>query len=65
MIEGSYPQVPGHKARLISRPFQPKTTQCRMIFYYHMYGEDIGELNIYVRFYSNGPLQNLYSISGK
>jgi len=36
-----------------------------MIFYYHMFGEDVGELNVYVRFYSNGPLQKLYGISGK
>ena len=36
-----------------------------MIFYYHMYGEDVGELNVYVRFYSNGPLQQIYGISGK
>jgi hypothetical protein len=30
-----------------------------------MFGEDVGELNVYVRFYSNGPLQKLYGISGK
>lgn len=35
-----------------------------MVFYYHMFGEDVGELNVYVRFYSNGPLQKLYGISG-
>lgn len=35
-----------------------------MILYYHMLGADVGELNIYVRFYSNGPLQKLYGVSG-
>ena len=30
-----------------------------------MLGEDIGELNVYVRFYSNGPLQKVYGVSGK
>jgi len=35
-----------------------------MIMYYHMFGVDIGELNVYVRFYSNGPLQKIYGVSG-
>ncbi|CAF4185562.1 unnamed protein product, partial [Rotaria sp. Silwood2] len=64
-IEASVPQLTGDKARLISRTFQPTTTQCRFIFYYHMFGKDIGQLNVYVRFYSNGPLQQIYSISGE
>lgn len=64
-METSYPQLPGHKARLISRPFQPTTIQCRMIFYYHMFGDDVDQLNVYVRFFSNGPLQKLYGISGR
>ncbi|CAF4840990.1 unnamed protein product, partial [Rotaria sp. Silwood1] len=64
-IEASYPQLPGHKARLISRTFQPSTAQCRMIFYYHMLGKDMGQLNVYVRFYSNGPLQKIYGVSGE
>ncbi|CAF0847412.1 unnamed protein product, partial [Rotaria sordida] len=64
LIEASYPQKTGDKARLISRTFQPNTTQCRMIFYYHMLGEDMGQLNVYVRFYSNGPLQKIYGVSG-
>jgi hypothetical protein len=36
-----------------------------MVFYYHMLGEDMGELNVYVRFYSNGPLEKIYGVSGK
>ncbi|CAF4586482.1 unnamed protein product, partial [Rotaria magnacalcarata] len=62
-IEASYPQLPGHTARLISRTFEPKTVDCRMIFYYHMLGEDMGELNVYVRFYSNGPLVKIFGVS--
>ncbi|CAF5182334.1 unnamed protein product, partial [Rotaria magnacalcarata] len=64
-IEASYPQLPGHTARLISRTFEPKTVDCRMIFYYHMLGEDMGELNVYVRFYSNGPLVKIFGVSGE
>lgn len=29
-----------------------------------MFGQEIGEFNVYVRFYSNGPLQKLYGVSG-
>ncbi|CAF4086941.1 unnamed protein product, partial [Rotaria sordida] len=64
-IESSYPQKIGDKARLISRTFQPSVTECRMIFYYHMLGKDMGQLNVYIRFYSNGPLQKIYGISGE
>ena len=38
--------------------------KCRMIFYYHMLGEDMGQLNVYVRFFANGPLQKIYGVSG-
>ena len=64
MIEASLPQRPGHKARLISRAFEPTTKLCRMTFYYHMLGDDMGQLNVYVRFFSNGPLQKIYGVSG-
>jgi hypothetical protein len=36
-----------------------------MVFYYHMLGEAMGQLNVYVRFYSNGPLEKIYGVSGK
>ena len=65
MIEASYPQTPGQKARLISRPFEPKNNGCRLVFYYHMYGEDMGELNVYVRYAANGPLDKIFGISGR
>lgn len=38
--------------------------KCRMIFYYHMLGEDMGQLNVYVRFFANGPLEKVYGVSG-
>ena len=65
LIEASFPQRPGYKARLISRPFEPKILGCQMVFYYHMLGEAMGQLNVYVRFYSNGPLEKIFGISGK
>jgi hypothetical protein len=65
MIEASYPQTPGQKARLISRPFEPKNNGCRLVFYYHMYGEDMGELNVYTRYFANGPLNKIFGISGR
>ncbi|UJR31098.1 hypothetical protein I4U23_018606, partial [Adineta vaga] len=65
LIEASYPQTPGQKARLISRPFEPKIAGCRLVFYYHMFGIDMGELNIYVRYFSNGPLDKVFGVSGE
>ena len=33
-------------------------------FYYHMFGVNIGTLNVYLRDTINGPVQNLWSKSG-
>eukprot|EP00795_Rhopilema_esculentum_P012712 gene12712-3431_t len=46
-IEASSPRQPGHKARLVSEQFNnlATTTRC-LTFWYHMYGADIGKLNV-------------------
>ena len=52
-IEASSPRVKGQRARLASRWFQPnafKNGAC-VNFWYHMYGQGIGDLDIYVRHY--------------
>lgn len=54
-IETSAPRVQGDAARLVSSVFQATSaaSTCQFTFYYNMFGETIGALNVYVR------LQNL------
>lgn len=54
-IETSYPRKQGDKARLISPTYPAvKGGQCFQ-FWYHMYGQDIGTLNVYVKSPSGKP----------
>ncbi|PAA52395.1 hypothetical protein BOX15_Mlig012801g1, partial [Macrostomum lignano] len=48
-IETSSPQKPGWKARLSSFVIQGVSSDCSLRFFYHMQGDDIGELNVYLR----------------
>ena len=46
-IEASTPRRLGDKARLISQMFKNVPTQGKCVkFWYHMYGSDIGTLNV-------------------
>lgn len=48
-IETSYPRKQGDKARFISPTYNSvKGGQCFQ-FWYHMYGQDIGTLNVYIK----------------
>ncbi|CAH1795585.1 unnamed protein product, partial [Owenia fusiformis] len=60
-IESSSPRILGDDARLITPVFQP-ATKCAS-WYYHMYGRDIGQLNVYLR--SNGTDSLLWNLSGE
>jgi len=46
-IEASNP--PGSKALLISPIVLPSSQNCRFRFFYHMYGLNIGSLNVYIK----------------
>ncbi|XP_077864896.1 meprin A subunit beta-like [Saccoglossus kowalevskii] len=46
-IESSSPRVEGDKALLVS-PIYPDKSKC-LRFYYHMYGEHVGTINVYMR----------------
>ena len=40
---------PGNKAQITSPVILPNSTDCMFRFFYHLYGENIGELNIHVK----------------
>ena len=65
--EASWPRQKGDKARLASgflRSLPQGDTTCRLRFYFHMFGPDIGSLNVYTR-PCNGCAETLvYSRSG-
>ncbi|CAF4738825.1 unnamed protein product [Rotaria sp. Silwood1] len=52
-IETSSPQKPGNKGRLISVVEQPQYGRC-LQFWYHMYGRNIGQLNVYMSTNTSG-----------
>ncbi|CAF3933397.1 unnamed protein product [Rotaria magnacalcarata] len=51
-IEASSPRIPGDHARLISALQYPSSTAQCLTFWYHMYGSDIGTLNVFVQMIS-------------
>ncbi|XP_071104753.1 MAM and LDL-receptor class A domain-containing protein 1-like [Haliotis cracherodii] len=46
-IEASAPRLPHDKARMISPAYQQTSAEC-LQFYYHMHGNTMGSLNVYV-----------------
>ncbi|XP_069502716.1 MAM and LDL-receptor class A domain-containing protein 1 [Ambystoma mexicanum] len=46
-IESSFPQLPRQEARIASPLISQRSTNCKMIFYYHMSGESIGTLTVF------------------
>ena len=61
--EASSPRTRGDKARLISTT-NPATTGSCLEFWYHMYGTDIGTLNVFVRTSNVLPSRALWSENG-
>ena len=62
-IETSSPRKPNDKARLESEEFQPTGSSGRCLkFWYHMYGNTIGTLNIWMS--SNGTSGRIWSLTG-
>ena len=51
-VEASSPQKFGDKGRLVSVVEQPAYGRC-LEFWYHMYGRDIGQLNVYININSS------------
>ncbi|XP_005376906.1 PREDICTED: MAM domain-containing glycosylphosphatidylinositol anchor protein 2 isoform X1 [Chinchilla lanigera] len=72
-IETSRPRLEGEKARLLSpvfsiapkNPYGPTNTAYCFSFFYHMYGQHIGALNVYLRLKGQTTIENpLWSSSG-
>ena len=57
-IETSAPVRPGQKARLLSQLVNPSGSTC-VSFYYHMYGRNIANLNVYVKEQSSSGTSSL------
>ena len=57
-IETSSPRRPGQKARLMSQLVNPSGAAC-VSFYYHMYGRNMGTLNVYVKEQSSSGSSSL------
>uniref|UniRef100_A0A8C8RM21 MAM and LDL receptor class A domain containing 1 n=1 Tax=Pelusios castaneus TaxID=367368 RepID=A0A8C8RM21_9SAUR len=46
-IKSSFPQLPEQKARIFSPKISRRSKNCKILFYYHMYGVSIGSLIVY------------------
>jgi len=65
-IETSAPRKQGDKARLVSKTYPTSDNMC-LGFWYHMYGPNIGTLNVYASSASTGlgtPVWTLYGDQG-
>ncbi|XP_072269512.1 MAM and LDL-receptor class A domain-containing protein 1 [Pyxicephalus adspersus] len=58
-IESSFPQLPGQAAKLSGPLVSKWSRNCKLIFYFHMYGEGIGSLNVYQVTVSRQAVQHL------
>ena len=61
-LESSSPRKTGDKTRLVSQQFNRTSTTPCFVFYYHMSGQSIGSLNIYVN--NSGSETLIWSLSG-
>ncbi len=66
-VETSWPRQPGDRARLITPVIKSESKGCRLRFYYHMSGDDIGSLLVYVRKSYNDvkSIQVMLNITGE
>ena len=61
-VESSFPRMKGDKARLESR--LTVTTRNCLTFWYQMYGETTGRLNVYLRSHGNGAETLIWRLAG-
>ena len=65
-IETSAPRKSNDTAQLMSVPFKPVmgSNDCRMRFFYHMFGEHVNELNIWLKT-SQSPYSQMRKVWAK
>ena len=63
-IETSSPQKQGDKARLISPEYQVAPGGSCVQFFYHMWGDSTGALNVYLKAGANIEPRPLWALSG-
>ena len=62
-IETSFPQKPNDKARLISPEYNVSPGGSCLQFFYHMWGESTGALNVFLQTYSGIQGSPLWALS--
>ena len=62
-IESSSPRHSNDKAQMYSKPYNPTGGSC-LTFWYNMYGQDVGTLNLYVIPMGASLTNPLWSLSG-
>ena len=65
-IETSSPRKVNDTARISSVVFRSSLANdnCKLRFWYHMYGNDVDTLNVHLRTSVNGPLRNIWNMTG-
>ena len=68
-IETSSPRIENDTALLMSAPFKPVTgsNDCRLRFFYHMFGDHVKELNIWLKTSAHpySPMKKVWAKQGK
>lgn len=62
-IEASSPRTKGHKSWLQSKVYTPTLGRC-LSFWYHMYGQDVGNLNILIKTSNTSYSAPMWTLSG-
>ncbi|XP_054848150.1 MAM and LDL-receptor class A domain-containing protein 1 isoform X2 [Eublepharis macularius] len=62
-IKSSFPQLPGQEARISSVGISRRSKNCKLVFYYHMYGVNMGSLTVY-QVTASGSQKLLFNLTG-
>lgn len=66
-MESSSPRKQNDTARISSITFRATSlfSNCRLRFWYHMFGDHVDTLNVHLRTSVGGPLKNIWNMTGK